>query len=80
MSGNHKSKKRPDILECLCLEMLALGLKRKQVDRIVADSLSGRVWNDLSEAEQAQIASSLQKRIIFFRKLLITLSCPTCQC
>jgi len=75
MLKNCKSKKQQDTLEYLSLEMLALGLKRKQIDRIIADSLSGMEWKDLSEAEKTRVFFSLRKRISFLKKLLISLSC-----
>lgn len=78
MLKNCKSKKQQDTLEYLSLEMLALGLKRKQIDRIIADSLSGMEWKDLSEAEKIRVVFSLRKRISFLKKLLISMSCPTC--
>lgn len=80
MFKNNLSEQRPDILGRLRLEMLALGLKNEQIDRIVQDSLSGRAWEDLSEPEQDQTANSLQKRIDFLRKLLISTSCNNCNC
>lgn len=78
-----RKKRKPDEtkndLEYLRLEMQALGLKEKQADGIIFESLSGRAWSDLNEAEKSQVAHSLHKRIIFLRKFLVTLSCPTCQ-
>ncbi|MCL6558945.1 MAG: hypothetical protein K6U74_09100 [Firmicutes bacterium] len=49
MPQNRNSKKQPDALECLRLEMLALGLKNRQIDRIIAESfkksiLQHAVW------------------------------------
>lgn len=78
MSGNRNLKKQSDTLDCLRLEMLALGLKREQAERIIDQCLSGRAWGDLNDEEKTKIAVSLQERINFARKFLAFLSCPNC--
>lgn len=79
MPENRGIRKQHNVLDCLRLEMLALGLKGEQADRIINQSLSGRAWEDLNDEEKTMAAVSLQERINFARKFLAFLSCPDCR-
>ncbi|MCL6634752.1 MAG: hypothetical protein K6T29_03155 [Peptococcaceae bacterium] len=79
MTEKPNLKKKNDTLEYLRLEMLALGLKKEQADRIIDQSLSGRDWGDLNDDEKNKIAVALQERINLTRRFLAFLSCPDCQ-
>lgn len=60
------------------IKMKALGLAETQIQSILRESLGGRIWSELGQAEKKEILDSLEKRIAFARNFLRFLACEDC--